>query len=79
MCGYTAVYYKTKYVVILQTKSLYRSCARSHFYVTEYDISADFGPLAILKKTLGRLLASFEGGFFHVFVGKNFVFLKTVA
>ena len=38
-----------------QYKSLYRRRAGSQFYRTEYDIWADFGLLAILKKIWCRL------------------------
>ena len=32
------------------TKSLYRSCAGSHFYGTEYEIWADFWPVSNTEK-----------------------------
>ena len=39
----------------LTPKSLHRSRARSHFYGTEYEIWADFGPVGNTeKKSLGR-------------------------
>ena len=41
----------------LFAKSLYRSRAGNHFYGTEYDIWADFGPVGNTEKKsiLGRL------------------------
>ena len=44
-------------------KSLYRSRAGKHFYGTENEIWAGFGPMVILKKNWGRLWATFEGDF----------------
>ena len=41
----------------LLPKSLYRSCAGSHFYGTKYEIWADFGPVGNTEKIfLGQLL-----------------------
>ena len=39
----------------IQTKSLHRSNARSHFYGTEYEVGLILGRLAMLKKKFGRL------------------------
>ena len=36
----------------LYTKSLYRSCAGSHFYGTEFEIWADFGTVGNTEKTI---------------------------
>ena len=38
---------------LLQAKSLYRSHAGSHFYGTEYEIWADFGPVGNTEKKWG--------------------------
>ena len=37
------------------------SRTESHFYGTEYEIKADFGPDGNTEKKLGRLWATFEG------------------
>ena len=41
----------------VRPKSIYRSCGGSHFYGTEYEIWADFGPVGNTEKTniFGRL------------------------
>ena len=46
-------------------KSLYRSRAGSHFYGTEYEIWADFGPVGNTEKKIAAVkYATFEGEFF---------------
>ena len=42
-------------------KSLYRSCGGRHFYGTENEILAGFGPVGNTEKKIG---GRFEGGFF---------------
>ena len=60
------------------TKVIYRSRAGSHFYGTEYDFWADFGPVGNAeKKNVGQIMSNFLGHFFQVFMGKKiFIFLK---
>ena len=56
------------------SKSLYRSRAGSNFYGTEIEIWAGFKPVGNTeKKKLGRLWATFEGGFFMFSRAKNIV------
>ena len=44
----------------LFAKSLYRSRAGNHFYGTEYDIWADFGPVGNTEKTsFGPIMSNF--------------------
>jgi hypothetical protein len=66
----------------LKAKSLYRSRAGTHFYGTENVIWAGFEPIGNTeKKSLGRLWATFEDGFF-MFLGAKFfltVFENVVA
>ena len=45
-------------------KSLYRTRAGRHFYGTENEIWAAFGPVGNTEKNGGRFWATFEGGFF---------------
>ena len=40
-------------------KSLYRSCERSHFHGTEYEIWANFGPVGNTEKKLGPIISNF--------------------
>ena len=47
----------------LKAKSLYRSCAGSHFYGTEYEIWADFGPIGNTEKN-GSIMSNFKVVFF---------------
>ena len=52
-------------------KSLYRSCRGRHFYGTENEILAGFGPVG----NTGKKGADYEQllrADFHVFMGKNF-------
>ena len=52
--------------------SQYRSRAGSHFYGTEYEIWADFGPVGNTEKKVGGpIMSNFWGRFFHVFRGKK--------
>jgi hypothetical protein len=51
------------------------SCAGSHFYGTEYEIWADFGPVGNTGKIWAGKYASFEG-VFYVFIGKKNIFFK---
>jgi hypothetical protein len=39
----------------VRPKSIYRSCGGSHFYGTEYEIWADFGPVGNTEKKIGGL------------------------
>ena len=48
----------------LVPKSLYRSRAESHFYGTEYEIWADFGPVGNTEKQPGPIMSNFEASFF---------------
>jgi hypothetical protein len=58
-------------------KSLYRSCAGSHFYGTEYEIWADFGPVVNTEKKWGADYEQLLMPIFHFFVGKKMLnFLK---
>ena len=41
------------------TKLLYRSCAGSHFYGTEYEIWADFKPVGNTEKKDGPIMSNF--------------------
>ena len=59
----------TVYMTVLKAKSLYRSRAGRHFYGTENEIWAGFGPVDNTEKQIwGRLWATFEGSFF-MFLG----------
>ena len=63
-------------------KSLYRSPAVRHFYGTENVIWAGFEPVGNKEKTLDRLWATFECGFFMFFYGQKkclIFFLNIVA
>ena len=40
-------------VALFNLKSLYISCAGSHFYGTEHEIWADFGPVGNTEKKIG--------------------------
>jgi hypothetical protein len=54
------------------SKSLYRSRAGSHFYGTEYEIWADFGPVGNTEKRVGG--ADYDqllGAGFSFFQGQN--------
>ena len=56
----------------LPTRSLYRSRAGSHFYGTEYEIWADFGPVGNTeKKSFGPIMSNFWGGFFMFSLAKQ--------
>ena len=65
----------------LYVKSLYISRAISHFYRTEFDIWACFGPVGNTETARPNLLlAIFEDILFYVFtVKQSFVFLNIVA
>ena len=53
-------------------KSLYRSHAGRHFYGTENEIWAGFGPVGNTEKKIGgQLWVTFEGGFFMFSGAKN--------
>ena len=43
----------------IHTKSLYRSCAGSHFYGTEHEIWADFRPVGNTEKKIGAIMSNF--------------------
>ena len=57
----------------MKPKSLYESCAGRHFYGTENEIWAGFGPVGSTEKEWRTLMSNFEGGFFHVFRGKKII------
>ena len=63
---------------VLESKSLYRSRAKRHFYGTEYDIWADFGlmlgQLAILEKKIGADNEQFLRAVFSCFQGQKLIF-----
>ena len=45
---------------VVRSKSLYRSLAGSHFYGTEYEIWAEFGPVGNTeKKRSGPIMSNF--------------------
>ena len=44
---------------MLTPKSLYRSRAGRHFYETEYEIWADFGPVGNTEKKTGPIMSNF--------------------
>ena len=62
----------------VQAKSLYKSCAGRHFYWTENEIWAGFGPVGNTGKKVGVNYDNFWGQFFHVFKGIFFFFLNIV-
>ena len=64
-------------IAVQEPKSLYRSRARRHFYGTENEIWAGFGPVCNTEKKWGRIMSNFRGWFFHVFRrGKKIIYLK---
>ena len=55
-------------------KSLYRSRAGRHFYGTENEIWAGFGPVGDTeKKNWGPIMTNFWGGFFMFSWAKNYI------
>ena len=48
---------------LLKVCDWHQSRAGSHFYGKKCEIWADFGPVAILKKNLGRKVCNFRGYF----------------
>ena len=55
----------------LRTKSFYIIRTGSHFYGTEYEIWADFGPVENNEKKLS-IMSNFLGRLFNVFVSIHF-------
>ena len=56
----------------MEVKSLYKSLAGSHFYGTEYEIWADFGPVGSKEKKIGAVkYASFVGVSFMFSCAQN--------
>ena len=43
----------------------------SHFFGTEIEIWAGFGPGGSTEKKIGPIMSNFCGWFFHVFIGKK--------
>ena len=64
-------HYNKAFAGPVEPKSLYRSHAGSHFYGTEYEILADFGPVGYTEKKFGLIMKDFWGRVFQVFVGKK--------
>ena len=64
-----------------KSKSLYRNRAGRHFYGTENEIWAGFGPVGNTEKKFGLIMSNFWGCFFHVFMGQISlkIFRKIVA
>ena len=58
-----------------KAKSLYRSCAGSNSYGTEYDIWADFGLVGNNEKRFGADYEQFLRVFFSCFHGQNKIFV----
>ena len=58
----------------LTAKSLHESLAERHFYGTETEIWADFGPVSSTEKKFGPIMSNFWGDFL---TGKKY-FKKTV-
>ena len=55
---------KFKHIPQPGPESLYRSHKGSHFYGTEYETWADFGPVGNSEKQLGPIMSNFEASFF---------------
>ena len=62
-------------LAFLTAKSLYRSCTVGDFYEKYLRFGLVLGQLAILKKKLGPIGATFEGGFFMI-SGVNIILKK---
>ena len=58
---------------IMKPKSLYRSRAGRHFYGTENEIWAGFGPVGNTEKNGGAYYEQLLRVFFHVFRGKKII------
>ena len=52
-------HYNKAFAGPMEPKSLYRSHAGSHFYGTEYEILADFGPVGYTEKKFGLIMKDF--------------------
>ena len=60
----------------ISPKPLYRNFAGNHFYGTEYEIWADFGPVGNTEQIFGNIYDQLLRVLFSCFQGQKNIFFK---